>query len=647
MTDIKSNRTLDTSLNDYNLILNNITTVQAQTAPMPYESDKNGTWQTENTWLHGDVWDIEQVNNNKDWSIVKINSNVSTNESHTQLGMIIEEGKKLTVNNDKFINNTWYLNLKGSLDLKGDSQLLQTEHSDLVSSANGRVLRRQSSASSLYWYTYMSSPVGALQATVLGNDNANQNNINNTTFSLDTLKQGNGDAVEFTSEHNETGKLSTRWTYIFQNGLTYFDWLPLTPTTTVIPSVGFILKGMGNAGATQEFIFEGRPNNGTIKITANDVDGDSENESEADVTQTTTLIGNPYPSAIDAHKFIDDNQGVIDGTLYFWHQWAGDSHILDEYEGGYAVINKMAKIRAYQFVGISGDNNGSQDGVLTPKRYIAVGQSFFTEVIEDGEIEFNNNQRVFKREANGESQFFRNAETNNDEDETEDDIQVVTLEFKTSNDLSREVVVGFSDFTSEAFDYGYDSKMFTDNVDDIYTTLNDKKMISQAYGAITPDMQVPLHLNTSGDFTYSISATDFKGFEEAQEVYLKDAYTNTYFDLRSDEVYNFTSESGTFTDRFFIVFSNEDTLSIEENALDSTIVFYNTKTSKLFAKGFTNDFKTVKVISLLGQQVVNLNNVSAQTLENGININNVSSGVYIVSLITENNLSLDKKIIIN
>ena len=42
-----------------------------------------------------------------------------------------------------------------------------------------------------------------------------------------------------------------------------------------------------------------------------------------DVTLTSTLIGNPYPSAIDAHKFIDDNAGVIEGTLYLWQQWAG------------------------------------------------------------------------------------------------------------------------------------------------------------------------------------------------------------------------------------------------------------------------------------------------------------------------------------
>jgi hypothetical protein len=32
------------------------------------------------------------------------------------------------------------------------------------------------------------------------------------------------------------------------------------------------------------------------------------------------LIGNPYPSAIDADKFINTNKDKIDGTLYFGHK---------------------------------------------------------------------------------------------------------------------------------------------------------------------------------------------------------------------------------------------------------------------------------------------------------------------------------------
>jgi len=653
MTDIVNSKTYDLSGNDRNLFLHNITTVVEQTAPMPYESNTNGDWSNQNTWKHGDVWDIENIASNQDWSIVRINSNVTTNNSHKQLGMIVEANKSLTVNGTNEVNNTWYLELNGTLDLEDDSQLIQGIESDLVTSANGKILRRQEGTSNMYWYTYMSSPVGETAQVSLINDNGSSNNPNNTDFDLDMLKEGNGDGVKFTSAYHEVGKISTYWTYSFLNGITYWDWTSLSPSTSIEPGVGYIHKGTGNPGLEQQYIFEGKPNNGTIKVVADDVDGDSGNESQPDVTQTTTLIGNPYPSAIDAHQFIDDNVGVIDGTLYFWHQWSGASHILQEYQGGYAVVNKLAKIRAYQFVGFSGANTGSQDGIITPTQYIPVGQSFMTEVIADGEIEFNNGQRIFKQEDLGESEYFRNSEKNSEEDSLDNTIQVINLEFKTSDGLSRELAVGFSDFTSSEFDYGYDGKMFDDKSDDMYTVLNGEKMITQAYSKITMESRVPLVIAASGIHKYYISAKDFSGFDKGTEtsVYLKDNYRNVTFDLTSGKEYSFGSESGEFTDRFEIIFktnSTHKTLKSEEILVEEAIhILYSNKSDKLFVKGLDTDNNNLIILNTTGQKVGDYSNLTATSLNNGIQLSNLSSGVYIVSINTISNTRLDKKIIIN
>jgi hypothetical protein len=48
--------------------------------------------------------------------------------------------------------------------------------------------------------------------------------------------------------------------------------------------------------------FTGIPNNGSIPIT---IGG----------TGSFNLIGNPYPSAINADKFLDINSGVLGGTF--------------------------------------------------------------------------------------------------------------------------------------------------------------------------------------------------------------------------------------------------------------------------------------------------------------------------------------------
>ncbi|MGB5699288.1 LamG domain-containing protein, partial [Muriicola sp.] len=313
VTNITNSKVKDESVNNNTAILYNMNSLLPQTAPMPFETVSDGDWSQESTWLHGDVWDIENFEelftelyqeSPEPWSIVHIKNNITTSTEREALGMIIDENRSLTTIGDVEIKNNWHLQLDGTLDLQDDSQLIQTENSDLVTSADGKILRRQEGNSNSYWYNYWASPVGNTAATSLSNNNGSANNTNNTPFNLSMLKEGNGDAVTFTSAFNNTGDISTRWLYTFQNGLTYWNWVAIDENAAITPGFGYTQKGTGNSGSEQQYIFEGKPNNGTILLAADDVDGDSGNESEQDVTMTTSLIGNPYPSALDARQFI-------------------------------------------------------------------------------------------------------------------------------------------------------------------------------------------------------------------------------------------------------------------------------------------------------------------------------------------------------
>ena len=308
---------------------------------MPYLTTNDGDWSETTSWVFGEVWDIEDASINKDWSIVDIQHNITSSGSHTNLGLIVAEGKQFTVTGDNKVDNRWYLELNGTLDLQDDSQLVQDSRSDLVTSASGKLLRRQEGNSSVYWYNYWSSPVGTIGATALTDNNGSSNNGNNTTFSVNMLKEGDGTPIAFTNAHDEIGKLSTRWLYTFQNGVTYYDYAALAPGTALSPGVGYTQKGLGNPGADQQYMFEGKPNNGTILLNVVDTGGAG---SVPAVSRTSYILGNPYASALDISKFIDDNAGVISGTLQLWQQWSGTSHVLDEYDGGYAQVNKLGSV---------------------------------------------------------------------------------------------------------------------------------------------------------------------------------------------------------------------------------------------------------------------------------------------------------------
>ncbi|WGD36001.1 LamG-like jellyroll fold domain-containing protein [Olleya sp. YS] len=643
MTDITNNTTFDYSGKGNILKLHNITTVQPQTAPMPYQTTNDGSWTQESTWLHGDVWDIEDVASNKDWSIVHIRDNVNASHSVKNLGLIIDINKSLTINGDNQEDNSWYLELNGTLDLKDDSQLIQGLNSDLVTSSEGRILRRQEGLSSVYRYNYWSSPVGEKATTGLINNNGISNNPNNTTFSLNMLKDSATNNVQFTNGYHDDGKISTYWLYSYQNGVTYYDWDVLNINTPLISGLGYTQKG---GGSLSEYIFEGKPNNGTILLSATDTGGSG---SVPGVSKTEYLVGNPYASAIDAHQFIDDNSMVTTGAIYLWEQWAGDSHVLNQYEGGYATLNKLGKVRAYQFIGIDGAATNYQGGIKTPTRYLPVGQGFMIEINGTGDINFNNGQRIFKTEASGESMFFRaNTSSATTSVNQEVSIQKIKLEFTANNGLGRELVLGFSNTTTDDFDYGYDALANETFVNDLTLNLNSKPMVIQAYNQITTDKIVDLNFKSDGLLTYSIKVSEFENVSENQDVYLLDNLTGVYHDLKSEMAYNFTSEAGTFNNRFDIVFQNPDTLSSEEFELDSqnTLIYFNDYNELLFIKGLKQEVKLITLYNVLGQEIFNSTTATKEQLEKGLQISNTSTGLYVVSIITENNQSIEKKIVI-
>ena len=677
MTDVSKAKTFDRSGNLRDITLYNIETIQPQTAPIPYKTVADGPWTAESTWLHGDVWDIEDVTNNKDWSIVNIKNNVTTAASHKHLGLIVDAGKTLTVGDpglddqDFEINNTWYLELNGTIDLQDDSQLIQGLNSDLVTGANGKILRRQEGTSNKYWYNYWSSPVGSLGLTTLADNNGPTNNNNNTPFNLDMIKDGNGSDIDFTTAYDETGKISTYWLYNFQNGITYYDWQRFAPTDDIPPGFGYTQKGIGNGGTEQQYTFEGKPNNGTILIAADDVSDAFEalngGESVQDTTLVTSLVGNPYPSALDALQFIDDNVpangGITSGTILLWEQWAGNTHYLAYYEGGYGFINNTTTERAYQHADIPIDGGGGGQGIKRPTKYIPVGQSFFVEVIADGDIEFNNGQRVFIMEGdallnqtaggysdNG-SVFFRTTNTDNPESgtiETAAETQILRLEFGVSSGASRSFVIGFSEDATDGYDYGLDGGLINDPPeDDMGSLLNVKQYVIQAFAPYTQDKEIDLVLKASGNFTYTLKATEISNFPEDQDIFLKDNLLDLHYNLRNTDPYSFTSEAGSFTDRFQVIFQDPSTLSTEEFLSDTTLIYVNQPEAKLYVKQLTQQARELSISNMLGQRIKIFNSINNQTLENGIDISGLSSGVYIVSIKTENDRSIDKKVIIN
>merc|ERR1711879_577664 len=93
----------------------------------------------------------------------------------------------------------------------------------------------------------------------------------------------------------------------------YTDWIALNQYSNLNPGEGYTMKGSNSILTEQNYVYSGTPNNGEFYLPI--------------AFGEQSLIGNPYPSAIDANQFINDNLSVFD-TLYFWVDGGSTSHAL-------------------------------------------------------------------------------------------------------------------------------------------------------------------------------------------------------------------------------------------------------------------------------------------------------------------------------
>src|SRR5690606_21729581 len=155
---------------------------------------------------------------------------------------------------------------------------------------------------------------------------------------------------------------------------------------------------------------------------------------------------------------------------------------------------------------------------------------------------------------------------------------------------------------------------------DLHLNLNGVDMNLQAYSQITPDKVVPLNFKSSGSNAFEIKITELENIDDSQEIYLKDNFTGTYFNLQGNKPYSFTSEQGKFNKRFEIVFQSEEkSLGIEERNLAENFIYYKNSDRKLFVKKLnTSSITKLAIVNMLGQTTAEFTNVSQDELNNGL-----------------------------
>jgi hypothetical protein len=516
-----------------------------------------------------------------------INGDYNTNVGGTQTSfrcksLIINSGKTLTIDNDTFVEVNYSTTVNGNLIVETKGSFVQRNDGTFSSTGTSKVNKSTPYKDEWYYYTYWSSPVKNMDIEVAFP------NINRKFYWDDT---------------------SSKW--------------QSATNQTMQTALGYTITGA--TVGVQTASFTGDFNTGTITTPISYNSANDENWS---------LIGNPYPSAIDLNNFLGTNVNVLEGAAYFWSQETPP--VGGQFSGAdYIPFNA------------SGSVSTSPDPTRVLNGFVSSAQSFFIASKASGNVTFTNAMRM--ADATSNSQFFKsvgfppkgfNIFYNK-----------LWLNLSADNGIFSQTLVAYLDgatdlddgLTFDATKFGEGSGTF------LYSTIENSnhKFVIQAkdVNSINQNEKIAIGLKASIATTYSISIAKFQGdFLSRNTVYLKDNLLDVMHNLSATD-YTFTSEIGEFNTRFEIVFnaqalSNEnftmssDTIKIIE--LNNDDILFSTNNSTLMKK--------ISIYNLMGQHVFD---IKANSASKKHNFRNQSSSVYFAKIALDDGTILTKKFIKN
>ncbi|WP_405199562.1 LamG-like jellyroll fold domain-containing protein [Christiangramia sp. LLG6405-1] len=570
-------------------LLKNIQMMQENTAPLPYIlNTNNNNWFEKSTWRlpstyegisinRVDVWNSpgsKGINGDAiEWNIVQLNGNsvknpgTNSNANKIKLlaleledGNLNMEGKYEESGNELFISH--YLELDGAIDLNGESQLIQSEGSKISVSNSGYLDRDQQGTQNSFNYNYWTSPV------------SNPSEAVNSGFHIDNVlwdgSTSEAKPIAFDpwfqwadANYNGNLRISSYWLYTFQGTVdNYFEWSQVSMGNKIKAGIGYTMKGTNGyvpVSNLQNYTFRGVPNNGDITVGV----GSNQN----------LLTGNPYPSAIDANAFINDNLNDFNGTIYLWdHFGPSNSHYLEEYVGGYAIYNLSGGVASATSKDARINNDGSKSSKSRPGRYIPVAQGFFINtkgVSSPSSVTFRNAHRVYAPEYNSDSQFHSQEEDpkKSSENEYEEDTRYkIRLKLESPKGYHRQILVTADVNTTDGFDLGYDAPLIENNVEDLYWMIDESEFIIQGVPDFSEARVLPVGFKIAEAGEYTIKVDELENIPNDFEIYLLNTKTEEYHDLMKSDYTVSTDSVGVFNEKYQIVFQKiqEENVSEEE-----------------------------------------------------------------------------------
>ncbi|MCF1192543.1 GEVED domain-containing protein [Mangrovimonas sp. AS39] len=458
--------------------------------------------------------------------------------------------------------------------------------------------------------------------------------------------------ANFSSGNLPTGGLIWKWIPSVNNGGTYTsnfgNWINGNETMTI--GMGYISNSPTNTSFTTEFI--GTPNNGDISVPiSRGTYTGADYTTGPTITPVTkdddnwNLLGNPYPSAISADKFLANNSTHLEPFIYLWTHGINPSTATDDpFYGDYASNYDSADYLTYNATG------GTQFGF---EGFIAAGQGFFTLMTDNGSTSeianFDNSMRYeydsVSYETYDNSQFYK-TNSNSTASITFDEKHRIWLSLSSPGLPTSNILVGYVSNAINGYDPIYDAPAQGVKIEfELYSLVEDKSLAIQGKSLPFDELDtIPLGLKLPQNGNYTISINHVDGlFEDAtQNIYLEDTYTGIISDLRMAP-FSFNNDEGIYNDRFILRYTNE-TLSLPESMLENTISIKAPNGSYILVNSSQGPIEEIHILDLTGKRLIQENALSSSQVK--LESLNLSTGSYLVSVTLKNGFKKTQKVIL-
>ncbi len=361
---------------------------------------------------------------------------------------------------------------------------------------------------------------------------------------------------------------------------------------------------------TDSKTFEGSINNGDVSVTVNNLRASD-----------YVLLGNPYPSALDFAAFAADHSDIL-ATVYYC-----DASTPSAGDAQYGNWNAAGQTN----VPNSRRNNPSSDTRSMQGFFVQVDPLF-----AGGSINFTFQNDMRTSGSNTNAGFFK-TETR----------ERAWLNLSTDS-AANQILVMFDDRATNGFDRLFDAPIYkASQFHSFYSQQDTMEYSIQGIPYIQPGTAkvLPVGVDAWYQGLYTISLDSLNNWDANNVILLVDSLNGNKVDLTQNDYQFMVNQLGVIKNRLYLVFGTDQNVGLDKQSFEQFFSYQDENGDLVISDPNAMGFTQFELRNLGGQLILS-HELDAHNEEHKISTESLSTGVYLIRVMDQDQVQHNLKIMI-